>query len=974
MFKKILYLYFFSITFYTYSQEKESFPLQTKDSLAQQKWVDSIMDNMSIDEKIGQLFMVQAYSNKDEKHYNAIENLIEKYHIGGLIFMQGTALKQAQLTNKYQSISKTPLLIGLDAEWGLNMRLKNTFRFPWNMTLGAIRDNQLIEQFGKQLAQHCKRIGVNINFAPVVDININPENPIIGNRSFGENRENVTNKASAFIRGLQSENVLACAKHFPGHGDTASDSHTSLPVLNFNRNRLDSIELYPYKKIVKTNLASVMVAHLSVKALEPDINLPTSLSHNVVTDLLQNQLNFKGLIITDALNMKGASNFAKPGELELDAFLAGNDILLFPEDVKSAITNIKKAVSDSLVSEKRLNYSVKKILKAKYWAGLNNYHYINVDNLQTDIHTTANDLLNRKLVKNSITLLKNKQGILPIQELDTKKIAYVKLGEASNTSFVKMLRNYTKIDVISSNNLDDLITKLKPYNIVIIGFHKSNANPWKSYKFTNRELVWLYEIARTNKVILDVFTSPYSLLQIKTFKNIEGLLMSYQNSKIAQELSAQAIFGGIDVKGKLPVSIRNEFEEGYGIWSTSLKRLAYSIPEDVNLSSVKLKQIDSVANEVIKRKMTPGLQILVARYGKVVYDKSFGYHTYQNKIPVKNSDVYDVASLTKILATLPLIMELEQRGVLNLDTTLETLLPNLKGTNKDTLTVKEVLSHVGRLKAWIPFYLKTLDSVTKKPSKEYYRAKKTKKFNIKVANNLFLRRDYKDSIYARIAEVDQREKTGYKYSDLSYYLFKEYLEKYYHKNLNELTQNHFYKSLGADRTSYLPLNKFRKSSIVPTEKDTYYRYQLLQGYVHDMGAAMLGGIGGHAGLFTNANDIAKIMQMYLQSGYYGGKRYFTSKTLNAFNHRYYATDSVRRGVGFDKPQIKEIEKATCACVSNASFGHSGFTGTYAWADPESGIVYIFLSNRVNPTMENKDLVKYDIRTNIQQIIQDAIIK
>lgn len=974
MFKKILYLYFFSITFYTYSQEKESFPLQTKDSLAQQKWVDSIMDNMSIDEKIGQLFMVQAYSNKDEKHYNAIENLIEKYHIGGLIFMQGTALKQAQLTNKYQSISKTPLLIGLDAEWGLNMRLKNTFRFPWNMTLGAIRDNQLIEQFGKQLAQHCKRIGVNINFAPVVDININPENPIIGNRSFGENRENVTNKASAFIRGLQSENVLACAKHFPGHGDTASDSHTSLPVLNFNRNRLDSIELYPYKKIVKTNLASVMVAHLSVKALEPDINLPTSLSHNVVTDLLQNQLNFKGLIITDALNMKGASNFAKPGELELDAFLAGNDILLFPEDVKSAIANIKKAVSDSLVTEDRLNYSVQKILKAKYWAGLNNYHYINVDNLQADIHTTANDLLNRKLVKNSITLLKNKQGILPVQKLDTKKIAYVKLGDASNTSFVKMLRNYTKIDVISSNNLDNLITKLKPYNLVIIGFHKSNANPWKSYKFTNRELVWLHEIARTNKVILDVFTSPYSLLQIKTFENIEGLLMSYQNSKIAQELSAQAIFGGIDVKGKLPVSIRNEFEEGYGIWSTSLKRLAYSIPEDVNLSSVKLKQIDSVANEVIERKMAPGLQVLVARYGKVVYDKSFGYHTYQNKMPVKNSDVYDVASLTKILATLPLIMELEQRGVLNLDTTLETLLPNLKGTNKDTLTVKEVLSHVGRLKAWIPFYLKTLDSVTKKPSKEYYRAKKSKKFSIKVADNLFLRRDYKDSIYARIAEVDQREKSGYKYSDLSYYLFKEYLEKYYHKNLNKLTQNHFYKSLGADRTSYLPLNKFRKSSIVPTENDTYYRYQLLQGYVHDMGAAMLGGIGGHAGLFTNANDIAKIMQMYLQSGYYGGKRYFTSKTLNTFNHRYYAIDSVRRGVGFDKPQIKEIEKATCACVSSTSFGHSGFTGTYAWADPESGIVYVFLSNRVNPTMENKDLVKYDIRTNIQQIIQDAIIK
>ena len=359
MIKKVLFIIFFSVPFFNYAQI-ELFPLQTKDSLAQQKWADSILNTMSIDEKIGQLFMVQAYSNKDEKHYNAIENLIEKYHIGGLIFMQGTALKQVKLTNKYQSISKTPLLIGQDAEWGLNMRLKSTFKFPWNMTLGAIRNNQFIEQFGKQLAQHCKRIGVNINFAPVVDVNTNPENPIIGNRSFGENRENVTTKATAFIRGLQSENVLACAKHFPGHGDTASDSHISLPVLNFNRKRLDSTELYPYKKLAYTNLASVMVAHLSVKALESEINLPTSLSYNVVTNLLQNQLNFKGLIITDALNMKGASNFAKPGELELDAFLAGNDILLFPEDVKSAITNIKKAVENGLVSETRLNISVKK--------------------------------------------------------------------------------------------------------------------------------------------------------------------------------------------------------------------------------------------------------------------------------------------------------------------------------------------------------------------------------------------------------------------------------------------------------------------------------------------------------------------------------------------------------------------------------------------------------------------------------------
>jgi beta-glucosidase-like glycosyl hydrolase/CubicO group peptidase (beta-lactamase class C family) len=972
MIKKIFYLCFLSIPILNFAQEIS--PLQTKDFLAQQKWVDSTMNEMSIDEKIGQLFMVQAYSNKNENHYKAIENLIENYHIGGLIFMQGTVTKQAELTNKYQSISKTPLLIGQDAEWGLAMRLKNTIPFPWNMTLGAIRNNHLIEEFGKQLGQQCKRIGVNINFAPVVDINTNPENPIIGNRSFGENRENVTNKATAFITGLQSENVLACAKHFPGHGDTSSDSHTSLPVLNFNRSRLDSIELYPYKKLANSNLTSIMVAHLSVEALEPNINLPTSLSYNVVTNILQKELNFKGLIITDALNMKGASNFSKPGKLELNAFLAGNDILLYPSNIKSAISNIKKAISDSIVSINRLNSSVKKILMAKYWAGLSNYQFINTKNIQNDIHTVSNDLLNRKLIKNAITLLKNEKGILPIQKLETKKIAYVKLGDDSNTSFINMLQNYTEIDVVSSNNLDELINKLKKYNLVIIGFHKSNSNPWKSYKFSESEIVWLQEIARNYKVILDVFTSPYSLLQLKTFKNIDGLIVSYQNSEIAQELSAQAIFGAVNVKGKLPVSIRNEFDEGHGIWSTSLKRLAYSIPEDVNLSTERLNKIDSVANFVIKQKMAPGLQILVARYGKVVYNKSFGYHTYQKKISVKNSDVYDVASLTKILATLPLLMELQQQGVLNLDTQLGQLLPNLKNTNKDTLTVKEVLSHVGKLKAWIPFYLKTLDSVTGKPSQKYYRHKKSKKFSIKVAENLFLRRDYKDTIYKRIVEVDQRKKKGYKYSDLSYYLFKKFIEKYYHKNLNDLSQKHFYIALGANRTSYLPLNKYKKNSIVPTENDTYYRNQLLQGNVHDMGAAMLGGIGGHAGLFSNANDIAKIMQMYLQKGYYGGKRYLTPKTIATFNQRYYAKDSVRRGVGFDKPQLKEVEKATCGCVSDESFGHSGFTGTYAWADPKTSIVYVFLSNRVYPSMKNKELIYENIRTNIQQLIQEAIIE
>ena len=971
MIKKILFLVLLLNCALLEAQNLD--PLQTNDVKAQTKWVDSLMNKMTIDEKIGQLFMVQAYSNKDENHSACIDSLIENYHIGGLIFMQGTPEKQAVLTNNYQSNSKIPLLIGFDGEWGLDMRLKDTYRFPWNMTLGAITDNKLLEDFGAQLGKQCKRLGIHINFAPVVDININPENPIIGNRSFGENRENVTQKALAFVKGMQSQNVLSNAKHFPGHGDTASDSHKSLPILDFDFKRLDSIELYPYKKLIDNNLTSVMVAHLSVKGLEENKDCPTSLSYMVITKLLKERLNFEGLILTDALNMKGVSNYAELGEINLEALLAGNDILLIPTDVPLAVDTIKAALKEKLITTERINFSVRKILKAKYWAGLNKYKSIELANLQQDLNSIEDELLHRNLVENSITLLKNESVIFPIQHLERKKIAYVKLGDANHSDFLNMLKNYAEVDEISNDTLDVLMNELKPYNLVIVGFHKSNDSPWKDYKFKDEELLKLQEIAKNNNVILDVFASPYSLLQLENFENIEGVLVSFQNSKIAQEISAQMLFGALDIKGKLPVSIAGQFLENDGLMSNSLGILGYSIPEDVGLSSEKLSKIDSVATVALNGKMAPGMQILVARKGKVVYQKSFGFHTDIDSIPVVNSDLYDIASLTKIVATLPLIMELEERNILHLNSTLGSLIHKLKKTNKRKLTVQEVLSHYGGLKAWLPFYMNTIDGATKKPSAKYYSVERSDKFNIRITDSLYLLSTYQDEMFDLIAHSELLKKKEYKYSDLPYFIFKEYIEHYYKSNLNELTQLHFYRSMGANRTTYLPLEKFSKDEIVPTEKDNYYRYKLIHGDVHDMGAAMQGGIGGHAGVFSNANDIAKIMQMYLQKGYYGGQRYFKPETIDKFNHRYYAAEGVRKGVGFDKPQLKESEMATCGCVSDSSFGHSGFTGTYTWADPKSEIVYVFLSNRVFPTSANMDLVKYNIRTEIQQIIQDAII-
>lgn len=951
-------------------------PLRADDVKAQEIWVDSILKSMSIDEKIGQLFMIQAYSNKDKKHEAFITNMIQNYHVGNLIFMQGTPGKQVVLNNKYQALTtKVPLMIGFDGEWGLDMRLKQAYRFPWNMTLGAIQDEKLIEELGERIGAHCKRVGIHMNFAPVVDINTNPDNPIIGNRSFGEDKENVTNKSLAITKGMQKVGVLANAKHFPGHGDTATDSHHTLPTINFTKERIDSLELYPFRKQFDAGVASVMTAHLSIPALEPNVVLPSSLSKNIVTNLLQEELGFMGLVLTDGLNMKGAANFATSAEINLAAILAGNDMLLIPQEVPASIKMLKKAVINGTLTKGRLNRSVKKILRAKYLVGLNNYLPIKEENLAADLNTAKDELLHRELIKNAITVIKNDNLDIPIQNLQNQKIAYVSLGDGSGDDFVSMLTNYAQVDVVKEAHLNDLMTKLEAYNLVIIGFHKSDAHPWKSYKFSNKDMVWLQEIARNNKVILNVFASPYSLLQLGSYVNIEGIVVSYQNSALSQEVSAQALFGAFELKGKLPVSIKNTFKVGTGIVTSSLNRFEYTIPEAANVSAKKIKEIDYYLDTIVKQKMSPGGQVFVARNGKVIYNKSFGYQTYNKRRKVKKSDVYDLASLTKILVSLPLVMRLEEEKKISIYSNLSDLLPSYKESNKESINLKQMLSHTAGLKSWIPFYTRTLDTITGRISKEYYRNKKSKKFTIKVAKNLYLNKVYKDSIQAIIRDSDLREREGYKYSDLAYYIIKEIVESKYKKRIDKVVDEEFYKSLGLNRTSYLPLKKFKRKSIVPSEEDNYYRNQLLRGYVHDMGAAMQDGVGGHAGLFANANDVGKIMQMYLQDGSYGGVQYFKPETVQKFNKRYYAKVKNRRGLGFDKRQINPKEKPTCGdCVSDKSFGHSGFTGTYTWADPENGIVYVFLSNRTYPTMTNKKLVKSNIRTKIQRVIQEAIIK
>jgi len=963
-------LIFLFITLSVASQTGDN-PLLSKDALAQKKWVDSVYNSMTLVEKVGQLYMVQVMSNQDQATKEKIIETIQENHIGGLIYSLGGPVRQAKLDNELQSLSKLPLLIGMDAEWGLSMRLDSTYAFPWNMTLGAIKDNKLIEQTGRQIGEHCKRLGVHFNFAPVVDINTNPLNPIIGNRSFGEDRDNVTDKALAFMKGMQSAGVLANAKHFPGHGDTDQDSHKTLPTISFNEKRIDSIELYPYKKLFKQGLSSVMVAHLKVPSLEPS-GYPSSLSKPIVTDLLKESLGFNGLIFTDALTMKGAADFKEIGAIDLAAFKAGNDVMLMSDNVTIGMSKIIDAYYTGEISEERLELSVKKILQAKYKVGLNNYKPIEVDNLLQDLNRLKDDVLYEDLIESAITIVKNNNSLLPIRQLETKTIAYVQMGDDDGSVFLDELKKYTKVHHIQADMLDELMAKLQDYNTVIIGLHCSNQSPWKKYQFTETELTWIYEIARTHKVILDLFVKPYALSDLLSIENIEGIVVSYQNSKIAQEKSAQLLFGAIEAKGNLPVSIGNYFKVGDGIQNNALQMLSYTSPERAGMDSEKLKKIDVLAQKAVDEKMTPGIQLLIARKGKVIYNKNFGKHTYDGNDKVSFDDIYDVASLTKILATLPLLMELEEEGVVTLDTKLSQILPNYKNSNKKNITLKSMLSHYARLRPWEPFYAHTLDSATKKPSDKYYRSIRSEKFNIEVTDNLFLRSDYQDSIQKIIKNSDLLSSLRYRYSDFPYYILKKFIEKHYDQRLDVLAQDHFYKSLGANYTMYNPFRKISSKKIVPTEIDDYYRYQEVHGYVHDMGAAMQNGIGGHAGVFSNANDVAKIMQMFLQKGFYGGKRYFKPATLDKFNTCYFCENGNRRGIGFDKPQIGE-DGPTCGCISMTSFGHSGFTGTYAWADPEEEIVYVFLANRTYPNAGQNLLLKENIRTEIQRLIYEAII-
>lgn len=939
------------------------------------RWADSVFQTLSSEERIAQLFMVAAYSNKDKTHLKEIKKLVEQYKIGGLIFFQGGPIRQAKLTNVYQSLAKVPLFVAIDAEWGLAMRLDSTTKFPRQMTLGAIQNDTLIYEMGAEIARQCKRLGMQINFAPVVDINNNPLNPVISNRSFGENKFNVARKAAMYMKGMQDNGVLANAKHFPGHGDTDSDSHKTLPTVKSSRDRLDTLELYPFKQLISQGLGSMMVAHLFVPSLDTTLNRASTLSKKVVTELLKDSLGFKGLVFTDALNMKGVSKFYKPGEVDVKALIAGNDVLLFPEDVPTAITEIKAAILRGDISQEEIDKRCMKILLAKQWTGLNHYQAIKIKNLYTDLNTPKAELINRKLTEASLTLLRNKNNIIPIQNLDTMRIASLSLGYKDLNLFQQTLSNYAPVKHFGIDKdakpgiVDTVLNALKKYNLVIVHLNNTNNKPDKNFGLTTQEMSIIKFLIKQSKVIVNVAANPYILEKMDSLQLADGVIMSYEDNDYSESYSAQLIFGGIAATGKLPITPSPYFTAGMGI-KTQAIRFKYTIPEELGINSKALSAIDSLALKGIKDKLYPGCQILVAKNGKVIYQKSFGYHTYEKTIKVKNDDLYDLASITKIAATTASLMKLMDEKKLNLDETLGFYLPQLEGSNKQNIKLREMLTHQAGLKDWIPFWMKTMEKGEYKPG--IYNKIRNDDYPMRVADNLYINKNYEDSIYKQIIESPVKESGKYLYSDLGYYFLKKIIEKQAFIPEERYVIKYFYAPLGLPTMGYKPCDRFDLDRIIPTELDTKFRKQLLHGDVHDQGAAMLGGVGGHAGLFSDANDLAVMMQLFMNKGEYGGKRYIDSTTLAECTKCQYCVEN-RRAIGFDKPETNpNKESPVCHCVSYLSFGHSGFTGTLAWADPENQLVYIFLSNRVNPDATENKLSKSGLRNKIQEIIYEAV--
>lgn len=976
---------------YTFCAQAQQFYEKTP---AAERWVKKKFRKLSKDQRIAQLMIIRAHSNLGPEHVAEVTGLIKKYNVGGLCFFQGGPVRQALLTNTYQSLAKTPLLISIDGEWGLGMRLDSVINYPRQLMMGATPDAKLIYEFGKAVGLQCKRMGIQVNFAPDVDVNNNPLNPVINDRSFGEDKFKVALYGVQYMKGMQDVGIMASAKHFPGHGDVSVDSHKDLPVINKTREQLDDLELYPFREMIKAGVGSIMTAHLSIPAIDTTSNLPTSLSNKNVTGVLRNDLGFQGITFTDALEMQGVAKYFPKGDASVMSLIAGNDLLCLPGDIPGSIAKIKEAIKEGRLTWDDINAKVKKVLLAKYHLGLHTVTPIETEGLLNNLNTQTTRI-KTLLSKTALTLVrKQNENIFPIAK--GKKVAYICMGApAENVIAAKMRMEYnadvylfgskkvigkelqddknpvTIIEKIDSAGAFELMNTIqqKNYDVVVVGLHNFSRRPANNFGISNPSVYLLNGLQQNNTITL-VFGNPYALKNIVSAPN---LIACYEDDDVTQEAAVSLLQGTIQAKGKLPVTVAENMKFGDGIVYNSYFPAAPAA--SVGLNPETLTKIDSIAKDAIEKGAAPGCVVLVAKNGKLVYNKAFGYTNFDKKEAVTVDMAYDLASVTKISATTVAIMKLYEEGKIDLNKTLGDYLPWVKGTNKAPLKLTDILLHQAGLNPFIPFYKEVIDTVTGKPFPQYFTTEKDAQHQFRVAEGLYVQNSWQDTLYTRILQSKLTAPDKYVYSDNDFIFLGKIVEAVSGKPLNEYVRETFYEPLQMTTTSFRPRELIPVNMIVPTEEEKHFRQQLIRGDVHDEGAAMFGGVAGHAGLFSNAYDLAQLYQLLLNGGELNGVRLFKKSTIDQFTA--YNSSISRRGLGFDKPEKDNDtrkEPYPSKSVSAETFGHTGFTGTCVWVDPTYNLVYIFLSNRVTPTRNNNKLGQLNVRPNIQEAIYQSIVK
>ncbi len=957
-------------------------------------WVDSVMNKLSFKEKVGQLFIYTIAPVDTKRNLELLREAVDTYKVGGLLFSGGKMQTQVDLTNRAQKQAKVPVMITFDGEWGLAMRLRGTPVFPRNMVLGCIRDNQLIYEYGREVARQCRQIGVQVNFAPVADVNINPKNPVINTRSFGEDPVQVADKVIAYAYGLEGGGVLSVCKHFPGHGDTDVDSHKALPVLPFTRERLDSVELYPFKKAIRAGLGGMMVGHLQVPAIEPIGGLPSSLSRNVVYDLLTDELAFKGLIFTDALAMKGVSG---NGNVSLQALKVGNDMVLAPRNLKDEIPAVLEAVEKGELSKEDIENKCRKVLTYKYVLGLKKKPFVQLSGLEQRVNSPqARDLI-RRLNQAAITVLNNKNHILPLHADKAQRIALLEVGKPGETeTLAKQMSRYASLSRfrLRPNQTEEenrrLRDSLATYKRIVIAVSEQRLAPYHPF---------FAKFAPESPAIYLFFTPGKMMLQIhRAVSDASAVVLGHSHNSDVQRQTADILFAKATADGRLSASLGGLFPTGAGVTITP-ESPSHFIPEEYGLSSALLKKIDTIALDGIQQGAYPGCQVVVLKNGHIMFDKAFGTYAGKGSPRVESTDIYDLASLSKTTGTLLAVMKLYDKGRFNLTDKISDYLPFLQRTDKKDITIREILYHQSGLPPWLPFYQEAIDkdsydgrlfSARKdaqhpvrigtatwanpkfKFKSEYISPVKTGDYTVQICDSLWLNRSFRKVIEEKIVETPLKQKR-YVYSDIGFILLGMLVEQLAGMPMEAYLQREFYGPMGLERTGYLPLRRFAKSEIVPSNKDRFLRKETLQGFVHDEASAFFGGLAGNAGLFSTAREVAHIYQMLLNGGEIDGKRYLSKETCQLFTTE--VSKISRRGLGFDKPDMQDSKKGNCASVAPAGvYGHTGFTGTCAWVDPENELVYVFLSNRIYPDVTNRKLNQLHIRERIQEAIYGAMKK